>query len=75
MGKPWRTDPRHAANGSNGHAGLDKKKLLSAPEAFRSGDFNAKLDEEFAGIDGRIAGVFNDVLEMNRRLVREYWTR
>ena len=61
----------HAGHGANGHAGLDKKKLLLALEAFRSGDFNAKLDEEYPGIDGRIASVFNEVLGLNRRLVRE----
>src|SRR5690242_17481939 len=61
----------HAANGTNGHGGLDKKKLLTALEAFKTGDFNAKLEEDFIGIDGRIASVFNEVLELNRRLVRE----
>jgi HAMP domain-containing protein/CheY-like chemotaxis protein/signal transduction histidine kinase len=62
-------------NGHNGHGrhegGLDKRKLLFALEAFKSGNFQAKLEEDFTGMDGRICAVFNEVLEMNRRLVRE----
>src|SRR5690606_27307775 len=69
------SNPRQA-NGISGQAmpppaGLDKKKLLQALEAFREGDFNARLDEELTGIDGKIASVFNEVLGLNRRLARE----
>jgi HAMP domain-containing protein/CheY-like chemotaxis protein/signal transduction histidine kinase len=62
---------RQKGRGGHGQAGLDKKKLLLALEAFKQGDFNAKLVEEFGGIDGRICSAFNEVLDLNRRLVRE----
>ncbi|MDB5048094.1 MAG: DNA-binding response regulator, OmpR family, containings and winged-helix [Fibrobacteres bacterium] len=58
-------------NGNGGHTGLDKKKLLQILEAFKQGDFNAKMDEDFGGLDGKICSVLNDVIDMNRRLVRE----
>ncbi|MDQ3002047.1 MAG: hypothetical protein M3Y08_12410 [Fibrobacterota bacterium] len=45
--------------------------MLHALEAFKQGDFNAKLIEDVDGIDGKICFVFNEVLDMNRRLVRE----
>src|SRR6266849_21127 len=55
----------------NGHGGLEKKKLLAALEAFRLGNFNIRLSEEMPGIDGKIAEVYNQVLDRNRMLARE----
>ena len=61
----------HNGNGHNGHAGLDKKKLYAALLAFKQGDFNTRIDEDWSGMDGKIASIFNDVVDLNRRLARE----
>src|SRR6187402_3587768 len=44
-------------NGQGGNPGIDKKKLLAVLEAFKEGNFLAKLDDDFGGIDGRICAV------------------
>ena len=57
---------RNAAGGE-----LDKKTLLTALLAFRKGDFSARLPIDLAGMDGKIADAFNDVIELNERMSEE----
>ncbi|HLP41204.1 MAG TPA: GAF domain-containing protein, partial [Fibrobacteria bacterium] len=50
---------------------LDKRKLLVALQSLKQGDFTARLNVEWQGLDGKIADTFNEVLDLNRRLVKE----
>src|SRR6185503_16453844 len=51
---------------------LDRRRLLSALRALRRGDFTVRLPEEFAGIDGEIARLFNEVASMEEQITDEF---
>ncbi|MES2814759.1 MAG: HAMP domain-containing protein, partial [Pseudomonadota bacterium] len=51
---------------------LDNRQLLSALRAFRRGDFSVRLPGDLAGTDAEIAEAFNDVVELNDRMSREF---
>jgi HAMP domain-containing protein/signal transduction histidine kinase/CheY-like chemotaxis protein len=53
-------------------AKLDNRQLLAALRAFRRGDFSVRLPRDLSGIDGEIAEAFNDVVEMNDRMTKEF---
>ena len=46
-------------------------QLLVAIQAFRNGDFAARLPSDLTGLDGKIADAFNDVLAVSERRVLE----
>src|ERR1700744_73404 len=48
------------------------RRLLSALKAFRRGDFSVRLPHDLPGIEGELADVFNEVVEMNDRMTREF---
>src|SRR5688500_16280592 len=52
-------------------ATLDKATLLGALIAFKKGDFSARLPIDLEGVDGKIADMFNDVIEFNQRMSQE----
>src|SRR5687767_10623866 len=47
-------------------ASLDHRQILSALRAFKRGDFNVRLREDLAGVDGQISETFNEIVEMVR---------
>ncbi len=51
---------------------LDRRQLLSALRAFRRGDFSVRLPNDLDGTDAEIAEAFNDVVELNDRMSREF---
>jgi signal transduction histidine kinase/HAMP domain-containing protein/CheY-like chemotaxis protein len=51
---------------------LDKRELLKVLNAFRRGDFSARMTAEGNGIDGQIAKCLNEVIGLNERMVREF---
>src|SRR5437867_4055518 len=51
---------------------LDRKGLLSALRAFKRGDFSVRLPMDLIGIDGEIAQVFNEVVEVNEKVTDEF---
>ena len=53
-------------------ATLDGRQLLGALRAFRRGDFSVRLPRDLDGMDGDIAEAFNDVVELNDRMTREF---
>src|SRR5688572_26015674 len=57
---------------ANAASELESHQLLAALRAFRKGDFSVRLPEGFSGIDGEIAETFNEVLELNERLTKEF---
>src|SRR5262249_48004793 len=61
-----------SASTSSAAAKLDGHHLLSALRAFRKGDFSVRLPIGLSGIDGEIVDVFNDVVEQNERMTKEF---
>jgi signal transduction histidine kinase/CheY-like chemotaxis protein/HAMP domain-containing protein len=53
-------------------AGLDRGQFLKALRALRKGDFSVRLPMDLTGIDGEIALAFNDVVETNGSIAREF---
>ncbi|HVL42990.1 MAG TPA: HAMP domain-containing protein, partial [Brevundimonas sp.] len=51
---------------------LDNRQLLTALRAFRRGDFSVRLPGGLTGMDGELAEAFNDVVELNDRMSREF---
>ena len=51
---------------------LDNRRLLAALRAFRRGDFSVRLPDDLTGLDGELAEAFNDVVELNDRMSREF---
>jgi hypothetical protein len=51
---------------------FDNHQLLAALRAFRKGDFSVRLPMKLTGIDGEIAEAFNDVVELNERMTKEF---
>src|SRR5688572_21673132 len=51
---------------------LDKTKLLAALVALKKGDFSVRLPLDWAGMDGKIADAFNEVIELNERTAAEH---
>src|SRR5256885_14232152 len=51
---------------------LDQKQLLAALRSVRNGDCKARLPLDGTGIAGEIAQAFNDVVDLNERMAREF---
>jgi hypothetical protein len=51
--------------------GMDSRQLLAALDAFKKGDFSARLDFGSDGVAAKVAAAFNEVLDLNDRLVGE----
>ncbi len=51
---------------------LEPRALLAALRAFRNGDFSVRLPLSLTGIDGDVAEAFNDVVELNERMTKEF---
>src|SRR3954467_14867305 len=52
-------------------APLDRRQLLHALQRMRSGDFSVQLPGDLAGIDGKIADTFNDIVTANQKMAQE----
>jgi HAMP domain-containing protein/signal transduction histidine kinase/DNA-binding response OmpR family regulator len=59
------------ASRSEPTAGFDRRRLLTALTQFKRGDFEARLPEDWTGVDGKIADTFNEVVQINQRMASE----
>lgn len=50
---------------------LDSGLLLKSLGAVRNGDFSVRLPEDWTGVNGKIADVFNQIAGMNQELAGE----
>ncbi|HEX4095712.1 MAG TPA: hypothetical protein VHX64_03240, partial [Caulobacteraceae bacterium] len=64
--------PAKAARAAGVRPTLDDGQLLAALRAFRRGDFSVRLPRHLTGVDGEIAEAFNDVVELNDRMTKEF---
>jgi HAMP domain-containing protein/signal transduction histidine kinase/CheY-like chemotaxis protein len=51
---------------------LDRRQLLASLRAFRRGDFSVRIANNYEGLDAEIADTFNEIVEMNDQLTREF---
>ena len=47
---------------------MDLKMLLKTLTAVKKGDFSARMPEDWAGINGKIADTINDIIELNQKV-------
>ena len=68
-----RTKTRIRRNGNHAEQpdSLDLRVLLNVLIAARDGDFSARLPADMAGIEGKIADVFNEIMLTNQRMADE----
>ncbi|HKU13954.1 MAG TPA: HAMP domain-containing protein, partial [Steroidobacteraceae bacterium] len=67
-------EPPQAADGVQGRAepDLERREILEALRRLRRGDFAVRLPLDLSGIDGEIAGAFNEVVELNDAMTRDF---
>ncbi len=65
--------PKRSSSTQNGKAPSTRvmQELLDALEAVKQGDFSIRLSESQKGLLGQIAATYNEVVEMNARIVEE----
>ena len=51
---------------------LDRREILTALKIFRGGDFSVRLPLHFDGLDGEIAEVFNEIVQLNDQVTKEF---
>ncbi|TPM05506.1 response regulator [Mesorhizobium sp. B2-3-11] len=51
---------------------LDRRQVLNSLKAFRRGDFSVRIDNVYEGIDSDIAETFNQIVELNDQVTREF---
>src|ERR1700728_4200986 len=61
---------RKYSNG-NGEDHDELRELLAAMQAMRSGDFTVRMDSHSAGLLGKIADSFNDIVAANQRMAQQ----
>src|ERR1700754_3073105 len=62
------------ADGPRGNAapGLERGEILRALRLLRRGDFSVRLPLDLSGVDGEIACAFNEVVELNDAMTRDF---
>ncbi|SFK35607.1 HAMP domain-containing protein, partial [Caulobacter sp. UNC279MFTsu5.1] len=61
-----------AAQAKAQQRGLDNHQLLAALRAFRRGDFSVRLPTDLSGLDGELAEAFNDAVNLNDQMSKEF---
>jgi HAMP domain-containing protein/signal transduction histidine kinase/CheY-like chemotaxis protein len=51
---------------------LDRRQILAALRAFRRGDFSVRIANNYDGLDSEIAETFNEIVDLNDQLTREF---
>ena len=57
--------------GAREDTSLDKRLLLQALQRVKAGDFSVQLPTTWAGMDGKIADTFNDIVAANQTMAKE----
>jgi HAMP domain-containing protein/signal transduction histidine kinase/CheY-like chemotaxis protein len=51
---------------------LDRRSILNSLKAFRRGDFSVRIDNVYEGVDSEIADTFNEIVDLNDQVTREF---
>ncbi|WP_436251467.1 HAMP domain-containing protein [Mesorhizobium amorphae] len=51
---------------------MDRRQILNSLKAFRRGDFSVRIDNVYEGLDSDIADTFNQIVELNDQVTREF---
>jgi HAMP domain-containing protein/signal transduction histidine kinase/CheY-like chemotaxis protein len=51
---------------------LERRHILNSLKAFRHGDFSVRIDNVYEGVDSEIAETFNQIVELNDQVTREF---
>ncbi|MDX8457959.1 HAMP domain-containing protein [Mesorhizobium humile] len=51
---------------------MDRRHILNALKAFRRGDFSVRIENVYDGLDSDIADAFNQIVEINDQVTREF---
>ncbi|TIR65019.1 MAG: chemotaxis protein, partial [Mesorhizobium sp.] len=51
---------------------FDSRQILNALKAFRNGDFSIRIENSYEGLNGEIADTFNQIVELNDQMAREF---
>ncbi|PBB36370.1 response regulator [Mesorhizobium sp. M1A.F.Ca.IN.020.03.2.1] len=51
---------------------FDSRQILNALKAFRNGDFSVRIENSYEGLNGEIADTFNQIVELNDQMAREF---
>ena len=51
---------------------MTRRKILAALKAFRNGDFSIRIANSYNGINSEIADTFNEIVEFNDQVTREF---
>jgi len=62
----------HAAIESPETSSLSRREVLKALRCLQRGDFSVRLPTDLDGVDGEIASTFNEVVELNDSMAREF---
>ena len=65
------TTPSPSGSHGDRKNGFDTRELLRVLLATRNGDFSVRLPSDWAGIDGKIADAFNDIMLANQTMAGE----
>src|SRR5207247_1868928 len=65
------TAPSPSGSHGDRENGFDTRELLRVLLATRNGDFSVRLPSDWAGIDGKIADAFNDIMLANQTMAGE----
>jgi HAMP domain-containing protein/CheY-like chemotaxis protein/signal transduction histidine kinase len=68
---PEETTPAPVLNGGGSAGSLSAQELLEALQAVRVGDFSVRLPGQQAGLAGKIADVFNEIVAANQRMAQQ----
>src|SRR5258708_17036710 len=65
--------PKRVVNGLNGEdpSAVDLATLLNALQAVRVGDFSVRLPRDQAGLAGKVADTFNEIVMANERMAQQ----
>ena len=70
--RPARTRSTANGNGQPARETIDMPELLMALTALKRGDFSVRLPVHWSGLAGKTADTFNEVVELNERMAREF---
>src|ERR1019366_1391158 len=51
---------------------FDAKSMLTALTALKKGEFSVRMPTEWTGLAGKVADTFNEVVELNQRMAKEF---